>query len=61
MVVARIHFLVAVGLIQAYFFKAMNRIFDIPFLISRSSFLKRFYLFIYRQRGREGEREGEKH
>ena len=24
-------------------------------------FLKRFYLFIFRQRGREGEREGEKH
>ena len=24
-------------------------------------FLKRFYLFIYRERGREGEREGEKH
>ena len=25
------------------------------------TFLKRFYLFIFRQRGREGEREGEKH
>ena len=25
------------------------------------SFLKRFYLFIFRARGREGEREGEKH
>ena len=24
-------------------------------------FLKRFYLFIFRERGREGEREGEKH
>ena len=24
-------------------------------------FLKRFYSFIFRQRGREGEREGEKH
>ena len=24
-------------------------------------FLKRFYLFIFSQRGREGEREGEKH
>ena len=24
-------------------------------------FFKRFYLFIFRQRGREGEREGEKH
>ena len=25
------------------------------------SFFKRFYLFIFRERGREGEREGEKH
>ena len=25
------------------------------------NFLKRFYLCIFRQRGREGEREGEKH
>ena len=25
------------------------------------SFLKRFYLFIFREKGREGEREGEKH
>ena len=25
------------------------------------SFFLRFYLFIFRQRGREGEREGEKH
>ena len=25
------------------------------------SFLKRFYLFIFRERGREGDREGEKH
>ena len=24
-------------------------------------FLKRFYLFIFRERGRKGEREGEKH
>ena len=24
-------------------------------------FFKRFYLFIFRERGREGEREGEKH
>ena len=24
-------------------------------------FLKRFYLFVFRERGREGEREGEKH
>ena len=24
-------------------------------------FLKRFYLFIFRERGKEGEREGEKH
>ena len=27
----------------------------------KSGFLKRFYLFIFRERGREGEREGEKH
>ena len=26
-----------------------------------SEFLKRFYLFIFRERGMEGEREGEKH
>ena len=26
-----------------------------------SSIFKRFYLFIFRQRGKEGEREGEKH
>ena len=26
-----------------------------------TDFLLRFYLFIFRQRGREGEREGEKH
>ena len=25
------------------------------------TFFKRFYLFIFRERGREGEREGEKH
>ena len=25
------------------------------------NFLKRFYLFIFREKGREGEREGEKH
>ena len=25
------------------------------------SFFKRFYLFIFREKGREGEREGEKH
>ena len=25
------------------------------------NFFKRFYLFIFRERGREGEREGEKH
>ena len=29
--------------------------------ISAISFFLRFYLFIFRQRGREGEREGEKH
>ena len=26
-----------------------------------NKFLKRFYLFTFRQKGREGEREGEKH
>ena len=30
-------------------------------LTSENKFLKRFYLFIFRERGREGEREGEKH
>ena len=29
--------------------------------LSEGDFLKRFYLFIFRQRRREGEREGEKH
>ena len=29
--------------------------------LTRSEFLKSFYLFIFRERGREGEREGEKH
>ena len=29
--------------------------------IIMSSFLKRFYLFIFREGGKEGEREGEKH
>ena len=33
----------------------------IDFLILNHSFLKRFYLFIFRARGREGEKEGEKH
>ena len=28
---------------------------------SLKDFLKRFYLFIFRQRGREGEKEGEKY
>ena len=27
----------------------------------RDIFLKRFYLFVFREKGREGEREGEKH
>ena len=27
----------------------------------KKDFFKRFYLFIFRERGREGEREGEKH
>ena len=31
------------------------------FLISLREFFKIFYLFIFRERGREGEREGEKH
>ena len=31
------------------------------FLNIFSSFSKRFYLFIFRERGREGEREGEKY
>ena len=26
-----------------------------------NNFLKRFYLFIFREKGREGEREGQKH
>ena len=30
-------------------------------LLNCTIFLKRFYLFIFRQRGTEGEREGEKH
>ena len=30
-------------------------------VFSSSFFKRRFYLFIFRQRGREGEREGEKH
>ena len=29
--------------------------------ILKTNFLKRFYLFILREKGREGEREGEKH
>ena len=29
--------------------------------IKFSFFFKRFYLFIFRERGREGEKEGEKH
>ena len=28
---------------------------------NHTMFFKRFYLFIFRERGREGEREGEKH
>ena len=36
---------------------------SIPSLVhfSETNFLKRFYLFISRKRGREGEKEGEKH
>ena len=33
----------------------------IALLVCFYLFFKRFYLFIFRQRGREGEREGEKH
>ena len=29
--------------------------------LKTSFFFKRFYLFIFREKGREGEREGEKH
>ena len=32
-----------------------------PFKTSCFQFLKRFYLFIFRERGKEEEREGEKH
>ena len=32
-----------------------------PFMNCAFDFLKRFYLLIFRERGREGEREGEKH
>ena len=36
--------------------------FNLAFLnMNAKPFLKRFYLFIFRERGREGEREGEKH
>ena len=32
-----------------------------PFLSSRFFFFLRFYLFIFREKGRQGEKEGEKH
>ena len=35
---------------------------DIPYEVHyHKQFFKRFYLFIFEQRGKEGEREGEKH
>ena len=36
-------------------------LFLLPFYFSFFFLKKRFYLFIFRERGREGEREGEKH
>ena len=34
---------------------------QVMFDFYRAWFFKRFYLFIFRERGREGEREGENH
>ena len=41
--------------------EALNSSKDPLFMISSSQFLKRLYLFIFRERRKEGDREGEKY
>ena len=50
------------GLVQGHFpRKATLGLPQVSQVHSLGIFFQRFYLFIFRQRGREGEREGEKH
>ena len=48
-------------MLEFYKMRNRNRYFKVTFMISPSFFFLRFYLFTFRERGREGEREGEKH
>ena len=51
------------GIIQQVWYSAYHRVFKNPYFydIYTSEIFKKFYLFIFREWGKEGEREGEKH